>query len=596
MFKRILSGVSIAAGALGLVACGGGGGGSAPATPSYTIGGTLNGLDSGQSITLLDDGGDAMILSGNGSFQFRTPVTWQGRYGVAIGTQPAGQACIVANASGSGVVANVTDVSVECARTDPVGGTVSGLAVNGYVDIQNGRTDGLRVNADGPFSFAVKIGDNYAVTIESQSVGQVCAVTNGVGNNVQANVGNISIRCTPETPTEEILHSFAGGSDGSSPRAGVIMDASGALYGTTHAGGSSDQGTVYKLTPNAGGGYVEAILYSFTGGTDGSHPDAHLALDACGNLYGEAGPGNLSGAGGSVFMLTPTDSGTYALSTLHDFSATPGGAIPAGGLVPDANGNLFGTTHSTSAAGGFGAVFELSPSGLLAGDGTDSGTCPITGLFDFNLLYTFAGGADGENPQSDLIVAPWGNLYGTTKFGGTADLGTVFALVPNAAGGYTKTTLHSFDGADGSQPIGHLAYDSSLNLYGATSLGGASGNGTVFEISQINGNPVETVIHSFAGGLDGNNPQAGLQADDDGNLYGETYGSGGTAAGANGTIFEISPAGGGAFAFMTLYAFAGAPDGSAPIDGVAVDAGGNLYGVTQSGGGAGQGTVFRLKR
>ena len=574
MLKRMLRSVLAPATALVLAACGGGSGSSVPAT-SYTIGGTLSGLNSGQSITLIDNGADALALSGNGPFQFSVPVGRQGSYRVILENQPAGQTCSVLNGTGSGVVANVTNVSIQCADTYQVGGTLSGLATNGYVNLLDNDSAPLQLKADGAFSFPVAAGASYAVTIESQSLGQACTLTNGTGTNVQAAIDNMSIICTPDTPTEDVLHGFAAGSDGASPQAGVVADATGALYGTTHAGGSHGEGTVYKLTPNGAGGYAESILYSFTGGADGSHPDATLLLDANGNLYGEAGPGNTSG--GSVFMLSPASNGTYMFYTLSTFSGAAGGDLPTGGLVQDDSGDLYGTAMSSAEAGGHGSVFELTPSS--------------PGVFAIDVLYAFAGGADGANPESGVAFDATGNLYGTTPSGGPSDLGTVFELATNAVGGYAKSTLHAFGGVDGSQPTGSLVFDFSGNLYGTTRLGGTNGDGTVFEIAQGNGGAVETVLHSFTGGADGANPEAGLLIDGDGNLYGEAFGGGS----GDGAIFKIAPAGAGAFAFATLYAFAATPDGSGPIGGLAFDAAGNLYGATQSGGTAGAGTVFRVK-
>jgi uncharacterized repeat protein (TIGR03803 family) len=191
-----------------------------------------------------------------------------------------------------------------------------------------------------------------------------------------------------------------------------------------------------------------------------------------GNLYGTTISGGASGTG-VVFKLSPAGTETV----LYDFTGGADGAFPQGGLIRDAAGNLYGTTRSggdTSACAsqGCGVVFELircrsAPSG-----------------YDFRVLYTFTGGADGGNSQAGLVLDAGGNLYGTTAGGGSSacsgGCGVVFKLSPIG----TETVLHSFTGgADGGIPAAGLTQDSAGNLYGTTFLGGASGNGVVFKLT-----------------------------------------------------------------------------------------------------------------
>jgi uncharacterized repeat protein (TIGR03803 family) len=156
---------------------------------------------------------------------------------------------------------------------------------------------------------------------------------------------------------------------------------------------------------------------------------------------------------------------------LHTFAGAPSdGANPEfGGLIPDATGNLYGTTAYGGASSG-GVVFELSPTGTET------------------VLYSFTGGADGANPYGGLVLDAAGNLYGTTVGGGTPSActqptcGVVFKLGASR----TETVLHTFTGAaDGGLPLAGLVQDKAGNLYGTTYFGGASGNGVVFRLTPL---------------------------------------------------------------------------------------------------------------
>ncbi|MGH6847915.1 MAG: choice-of-anchor tandem repeat GloVer-containing protein, partial [Methylocella sp.] len=168
--------------------------------------------------------------------------------------------------------------------------------------------------------------------------------------------------------------------------------------------------------------------------------------------------------------------------------------------------------------------------------------------------------------------------------------GVLFKLSP----GGTETVLHTLNGfpSDGSQPEAGLIADSSGNLYGTTSQGGASGNGVVFKLSP---GGTETVLYSFKGGSDGSHPQAGLIADSSGILYGTTPRGGGSVSGCDGgagcgVVFKLSPGG----TETVLYAFTNGSDGGEPLAGLIADSRGNLYGTTFRGGALGSGTVFKL--
>jgi uncharacterized repeat protein (TIGR03803 family) len=290
--------------------------------------------------------------------------------------------------------------------------------------------------------------------------------------------GGTAFELTPKTGggwTEEILHNFGNGKDGSSPGAGLIMDTSGNLYGTTRLGGGHSVGTVFELTPRVGGGWVEKTLHSFNNnGTDGYTPLAGLIMDASGNLYGTTYLGGIYGssnAGGTVFELTPAAGGTWTETVLHSFNNGTDGAQPEAGLILDAAGDLYGTTLQGGVYG-YGTVFELTPG--------------LSGSWSESVLHDFSNGSggDGAYPVAGLVFDTQGNLYGTTQQGGPFKWGVVFKLAPATGGSWTETVLHAFgNGKDAQRPQGTLIFGASGNLYGATEEGGAYGEGTVFEIT-----------------------------------------------------------------------------------------------------------------
>src|SRR5271157_94942 len=318
-----------------------------------------------------------------------------------------------------------------------------------------------------------------------------------------------------QTYTYSVLYTFTGSPDGAGPDAGLVRDAQGNLYGTTGDGGASGAGTVFKVDTTG----KETVLYSFAGtGGDGANPYAGLLRDAQGNLYGTtAGGGDLACLApygcGTVFKVDMTGNETV----LYSFTGTGGdGASPRAGLLPDAQGNLYGTTSlggdlACNAPAGCGTVFKLDRTGKET------------------VLYSFTGGADGGRPVAGLVQDAQGNLYGTTASGGDLaclapyGCGTVFKVDMTG----NETVLYSFTGTggDGIQPLAGLVLDTLGNLYGTTSQGGdpacTNGCGTVFKVDTTG---KETVLYSFTGiGGDGVQPLATLVLDAQGNLYGTTF-------------------------------------------------------------------------
>jgi uncharacterized repeat protein (TIGR03803 family) len=183
--------------------------------------------------------------------------------------------------------------------------------------------------------------------------------TTGAGGS--ANAGTVYM-LTPNHVTpgyrETLLHSFQGGSsDGANPTAGVVLDASGNVYGTTSEGGAAGLGMVYILTPQSNGTWSETVLYSLQGGNDAAMPNSSLTFDAAGNLYGTAGGG--ADNQGTIFKLTSSGS-HWTESVFHTFTGALDGGNPYGGVTIDAAGNIYGTA-SRGGTGNEGIVFEITP-------------------------------------------------------------------------------------------------------------------------------------------------------------------------------------------------------------------------------------------
>ena len=258
---------------------------------TYTIGGSVSGLASGQSVVLQNNGGDDNTVNANGAFTFATPVNSGSAYAVTVLTQPTGQTCTVSSGSGT-ANANVTTVSVSCVtNTYTIGGSVSGLASGQSVVLQNNGGDDNTVNANGAFTFATSInsGSAYAVTVLTQPTGQTCTVSNGSGT-ANANVSNVAVTCTdnpPPTPsitsitpvTQGLRVAFDTGTVASASSSVTIASVNYTAACTSTNGGVSGSTagpaspiTVTNLT--AGKSYTCTVSASDTGGTSTSAASA----------------------------------------------------------------------------------------------------------------------------------------------------------------------------------------------------------------------------------------------------------------------------------------------------------------------------------
>jgi uncharacterized repeat protein (TIGR03803 family) len=374
--------------------------------------------------------------------------------------------------------------------------------------------------------------------------------------------------------TTKLVYSFAGGNDGEYTDTELVRDSAGNLYGTSVQGGLYGGGTVFRVTP-AG---VHTVLYNFTGGADGGEPYKGVTLDEQGNLYGTAvtgGGGSCEGGCGVVFELS-NSGGIWTQSVIHTFKGSDGSG-PGSPVSVDQHGNVFGTTP-TGGAFGIGVVYALSPNG--------------TGGWNFHVIHTFTGGADGGGGSAGrILIDSAGNLYGTCTVGGVNGFGTVYRM-SLVQGRWLFKTLYAFkDSPDGGLPYGGVVFDKQGNLYGTTYYAGVNDLGTVYKLTHSNGTWTESVLYSFKGGTDGSSPISGLVADTAGNFYGTTS-EGGAATCGCGVIFKMTPSAGGNWTESVVYRFPGAPGPGQVYNGMIGDPAGHFYGATVHGGPSNDGTIY----
>ena len=391
---------------------------------------------------------------------------------------------------------------------------------------------------------------------------------------------------------------------------------------------------IWFATAIAAQAQTYTVLHYFNG-SDGSYPMSTLIFDRAGNLYGTTANGGAHDEG-VVFQLKHTASGGWIYTPIHEFNLNDGGnPIDYGGLTLAPDGTIYGTTNYGGIEGcninGYcGTVFRLQPpptacttalcswllttiyefnpqSGTEWPDGNvifDAagnlyGTAGIRYGYEDTYLYelTPSGGnwiqhsySLDASTEAGLIFDNAGNLYGVAILGGTYDFGVVFELTPSGSG-WTKTILYNFTGGnDGAYPFGGLIFDSAGNLYGSTNYGGSGGGGTIFELSPYGGGWALTTLCSFGNSEVGYyGPESALTMDAAGNLYGTTYGDG---AFFDGMVFKATRYGD-SWTCTDLFDFQSGL-GLFPIGGVAVDTNGNLYGTASQSGMGNNGVVWEI--
>ncbi len=395
--------------------------------------------------------------------------------------------------------------------------------------------------------------------------------------------------------------------------------AGGSVFVSTYVTGSND--FIFSI-PATGGTATKIAAPTSTNNAD-REAIGQLIADTAGNLYGTTPGGGSTGGNckvyslsgcGTAFKLVKSGS-SYSVQTIYSFAGGTGPQAPAGGLIADSAGNLYGVSYFGGAATncpggssgvGCGTVFKLTP--------------PVSGTtWALATLYTFQGGSDGYMPNPRLTFNSAGQLFGTTRAGGNVAVsscqtpfsglntsgaqtgcGTVFKLTPPASGtSWSKSTLYTFQGtADGANPQSGVVLDSTGALYGAATQGGdttllcrggtgASGCGTIFKLvpAAFGKTPwKQTVLYSFPHTGSAEVP-LGVLRDRLGNLFGAAeYSPSNCSLSTNlcGEVFKLTKPAltGGAWGYIKLHSFAGGTDGAIPGAPLTVDSNGVLYGIT----------------
>lgn len=451
-------------------------------TTTYLIEGSLTGLTAGQSVSIQNNGGDTLNLKADGTFAFPTALATGAAYAVTVQSHSPGISCSVTSGSGTVGSANVMGTGVACnpgtARVLYSFGATANDATypnESIVMDKNGNIFGtsragganaqgaaFKIAANGTetllYSFGATATDGSEVDsgpiFDPLTPADLIGAASGGGLHGEGDIFEINAAGQPST-----LYSFgATGTDGITPQATPIADSAGNIYGTTRGGGANNQGIVFKID-TAG---HETVLYSF-GATanDAVAPTTSLITDSAGNFYGTTGAGGAANLG-TVYKIDTKGKETV----LHSFgSGSNDGQTPAGTVVMDGSGNLYGGT-TAGGANGKGTIYKIDISG------------------NESVLYSFgASASDGIQPVGNLLLDSAGNLYGYTYQGGASNVGTVFMVDPSGK----ETVLHSFgaSASDGQFPFagGGLILDSAANLYGVTYGGGANNVGAVFVLN-----------------------------------------------------------------------------------------------------------------
>jgi len=409
---------------------------------TYTIGGTLSGLNSGASVTLLDNASNALKLTANGTFTFTTPVASGKTYKVTVSVQPTGQLCTVTGGSGTVGTTNVTTVVVSCKNAYTIGGTVSGLNTGTSVTLLDNATNALKVTANGTFKFTTPVasGSAYKVTVSVQPTGEICTVTNGTGTVGTANVINVAVSC-------KTTYTIGGTVSGLNTGTSVTL-----LDNATNALKVTANGTFTFTTPLASGSaYKVTVSVQPTGlmctvtngtGTVGTANVTTVIVSCAAKTFTIGGTVSGLNTGASVTLL---DNGTDLLSVTANGAFTFKTALasgktynvtvsvqPTGETCTVTNGSgTVGSSNVTNVAVACKAVATFTiggtVSGLLTGrsvtlldNATDSLTVTADGAFTFKTAL-----ASGKAYSVTVSVQPTGETCTVTNGSGSVGAANV---------------------------------------------------------------------------------------------------------------------------------------------------------------------------
>ena len=336
------------------------------------------------------------------------------------------------------------------------------------------------------------------ISVASNSQIQLWGMSGGGGTS---GVGTI-FKCTPTVSSISTVLSF-GSDSGARPFGSLIQGTDGYMYGMTLAGGTSNDGAIFKCT--ASGSLTTMASFN---GKNGNSPYGSLVQGTDGNLYGMTVNGGPFDSG-EIFQCTPSG----IINPIVYFNGE-GGIYPYGNLIQGTDGNLYGMTMYGGGEADSGTIFKCTTSGVL------------TTLVNFNSL-------NGGFPYGSLIQGTDDNLYGMTLYGGTSDSGTIFKCTTSGV----LTTLVNLNGSTGCYPYGNLIQAFDGNLYGMTETGGAYNGGTIFKCSTTGVFKAIVNLNDSTG----QNPLGSLMQASDSNFYGMTSSGGGRSG--SGTVFQYTPSG-----------------------------------------------------
>jgi uncharacterized repeat protein (TIGR03803 family) len=456
--------------------------------------------------------------------------------------------------------------------------TGAGPSDNSFIMGTDGKLYGC-TNAVGPGGFGniysltttgvFTILHNYDIAVDGLnpigltqgSDGLIYGTTRSGGANNRGTVFSVST-----SGAFNVLRTFSGGNaDGADPSGGLTEGSSGTFYGTTSAGGPTDDGLVFSITSAGNFNVIRAFQYDENADTpDGSSPDGNLFISTNGKLYGVASSGGVGDFEGAVYSMDLNGANYSILGYFPSISTS--GYDPGGHPFAGNDGKVYGVTEQGGQFGA-GTIYNIDAAG------------------NFNVLHSFKKISEGGLPTSGVVQANDGSLFGITNSGGILlqDLGTIYKLTSSG----TYTVLHTFSGgADGGSSDGGLLLASDGLLYGTTITGGANGSGVIFSVSQTG---TYNVIYNFPSGNSYGRPSTLIEGSD-GLLYGATRGA--SADFPAGIIFSVSKSGN----FNILHAFNGV-DGENPRERLLEASDGKLYGLTFSGGGSGfLGVLFSIEK
>jgi hypothetical protein len=551
------------------------------ATPQFTVSGRVSNLATGRTVTIDDNGADALEVTANGTFEFATPVDANGAYKVTVASQPAGQVCTVSNGVGSGVVANITGVSVTCSTdTYTVGGTLSGLASGAHVVLADNGQDPVTLTADGAFAFAAPVAydGSYAVTVTTQPSGATCTVTRGVGAGVTANIATVAVVCSNNSYTiGGMVSGLAGGEQ-------VTLDDNGADALTVTSSGAftfstpvAAQGS-YNVT--VGTQPVGEICSVSAGGASGVLNNVTSVLVTCSTDTYTIG-GSVTGLAGGA-QITLDDNGADALTLSADGAftfATPvayGGSyavtvgtqpsgqycIVTGGAGTNVSANQSGVGVScqsnpvsystagsytftvptgitslqvvaTGAGGGGGGLFGTNPGSAGGAGAVVTSTIAVTAGQSLTLVVGGGGGGgtDGPGSSGSYTCGAGGGGGGSTNIA----VGTAYQIIAGGGGGggscNNGTAGGSGGGVNGAGGAGATKYSQTGGSGGANGVGGAGGNDGMGDFG--------------VSGADGAGGPGGVGGSNGGTTYPGGVGGAGVGSGAGGADGNNDLSGGG---------------------------------------------------